>query len=397
MERKYIVLVSLGILVVYFLAPLVYIVFLNAYSLEVYTLFLEKGPFKWSEIYSVLSSVDREARVPLSILLTHVQEKYWRTAAEILSEAPPKYYADTVAVLLLVDVSEWKYVEEAIVLYKKGYMPYRPPSLSLKKEYVEPLAISGEEPVEDWKYIIYIFTYRLVCNKSSALEAAKYLCFYVHKYMTYDWNYWHRRSPRVLIKLKRGTCTNFSILYVAMCRSMGIPARLVRDNSITSATHAWSEVYIEGYGWIHADPSAGYFNYSQLYLEKWGYSFHLVKAFNPVKGWIDITPRYVPDYGIVEGKILLKNALVCGAEIRIYYPGNDRIPLFELKTNCSGSFSFTAAEGTYILKISYGNMFKTVIVKVKAKEKTLIEIDLSEKDLKCFTLQSRCLLIAVSS
>jgi len=396
-KRKYAILVGLVFFIAYVAAPLVFMIFLGMCSLEVYILFLEKGPFKWGEIYSVLSSVDREARVPLSILLAHVQEKYWRTAAEILSEASPKYYADTVAVLLLVNVSEWKYVEEAIVLYKKGYVPYKSPSFSLKKEYVEPLAISGEEPVEDWKYIVYIFTYRLVCNKSSVFEAAKYLCFYVHKYMTFDKNYWYRRSPRDLIKLRRGTCTNFSILYVAMCRSMGIPARLVRDNSITSATHAWSEVYVEGYGWIHADPSAGYFNYSQLYPEKWGYSFHLVKAFNPVKGWIDITPRYVLDYGIVEGKVLLKNTPVCGAEIRIYYLGNERIPLFELKTNCSGSFSFTAAEGTYILKISYGNMFKTVVVKVKAKETTLIEVDLSEKDLKCYTLKSHCLLIAVSS
>ena len=379
MRRKYVVLASLGILAVYFLAPLVYIVFLSTYSLEVYTLFLEKGPLKWSEIHSVLGSVDREARAPLSVLLAHVQERYWRAAAEILSKAPPKYYADTVTVLLLVGVGEWRHVEEAIVLYKKGYVPYRPPSPSLKEEYVEPLAISGEEPVEDWKYVIYIFTYRLVCNKSGVLEAAKYLCFYVHKYMTYDWNYWHRRSPRDLIKLKRGTCTNFSILYVAMCRSMGIPARLVRDNSITPATHAWSEVYIEGYGWIHADPSAGCFNYSQLYPERWGYPFHLVKAFNPVRGWIDVTPRYVPDYGVVEGRVLLRSAPVYGAEIRIYYPGNERVPLFDLKTSCSGSFSFTAAKGTYILKISYGSMFKAVVVKVKAGEKTLIEVDLSKK------------------
>ena len=63
-----------------------------------------------------------------------------------------------------------------------------------------------------------------------------------------------------------GTCNNFALLFVALCRAEGIPARTVNGLSffsgwlgdkfsIEEVSHAWAEFYLPDYGWVTADPS----------------------------------------------------------------------------------------------------------------------------------------------
>jgi transglutaminase-like putative cysteine protease len=55
-------------------------------------------------------------------------------------------------------------------------------------------------------------------------------------------------------------CGDYSALFVAMARSVGIPARPVvgfwADPS-SGDTHVWAEFYVEGVGWIPVDPTIG--------------------------------------------------------------------------------------------------------------------------------------------
>ena len=66
--------------------------------------------------------------------------------------------------------------------------------------------------------------------------------------------------------LKRGTgsCSEYTFVYIAMCRAVGLPARyagsiVVRndDASFDDVFHRWVEVFLPGYGWIPVDPSRG--------------------------------------------------------------------------------------------------------------------------------------------
>lgn len=66
--------------------------------------------------------------------------------------------------------------------------------------------------------------------------------------------------------LKRGTgsCSEYSFLYIALCRAAGLPARYeagvaVRgdDACMDDVYHRWVEVYLPNYGWIPVDPSRG--------------------------------------------------------------------------------------------------------------------------------------------
>lgn len=68
-----------------------------------------------------------------------------------------------------------------------------------------------------------------------------------------------------IIKKRRGVCQDFAHVAIAMCRSLGIPARYVsgyffdhtRNRSMrgSEASHAWIEVLINGHGWYGLDPT----------------------------------------------------------------------------------------------------------------------------------------------
>lgn len=63
------------------------------------------------------------------------------------------------------------------------------------------------------------------------------------------------------IELKKGDCTEYSDLFVALCRAKGIPARVVSGYTVgfgpTTKGHNWVEAYLNDYGWVPFDPTAG--------------------------------------------------------------------------------------------------------------------------------------------
>ncbi|MBN2216989.1 MAG: hypothetical protein JW719_06405 [Pirellulales bacterium] len=69
-------------------------------------------------------------------------------------------------------------------------------------------------------------------------------------------------APTVL-KRGSGSCSEFSFVYIALCRAAGLPARYVGsvvvrgdDASTDKVYHRWPEVFLPGYGWVPVDPSA---------------------------------------------------------------------------------------------------------------------------------------------
>jgi transglutaminase-like putative cysteine protease len=77
--------------------------------------------------------------------------------------------------------------------------------------------------------------------------------------MAGGWN----TAPTVLAR-GSGSCSEYSFVYIAMCRAAGLPARYVGSvvmrgdkTSMDDVFHRWVEVYFPGYGWIPVDPSGG--------------------------------------------------------------------------------------------------------------------------------------------
>ncbi len=67
-----------------------------------------------------------------------------------------------------------------------------------------------------------------------------------------------------------GVCGEFASLFIAMCRSVGIPARFVSGVAYTTDhrlpdnwnSHAWAEIHFPEYGWVPFDLTYGEFGYS---------------------------------------------------------------------------------------------------------------------------------------
>lgn len=69
-----------------------------------------------------------------------------------------------------------------------------------------------------------------------------------------------------ILQKRKGICTDYSILYIALCRAAGIPAKFVQGIPAFSILmeesrsipygHAWVEIKLPGYGWIPVDITA---------------------------------------------------------------------------------------------------------------------------------------------
>lgn len=85
-------------------------------------------------------------------------------------------------------------------------------------------------------------------------------------------------ASSVVLDQRSGVCDEMSNLFISMVRSLGIPARSVSGISYTSSelfdepwgSHAWTEVYFPGHGWVPFDPTynqLGYVDASHIKLD----------------------------------------------------------------------------------------------------------------------------------
>jgi transglutaminase-like putative cysteine protease len=70
-------------------------------------------------------------------------------------------------------------------------------------------------------------------------------------------------SPGVTWAEKSGSCRDFTVLFMEVCRAIGLAARFVSGyqegdpDSSDRHLHAWAEVYLPGAGWRGFDPTHG--------------------------------------------------------------------------------------------------------------------------------------------
>lgn len=69
----------------------------------------------------------------------------------------------------------------------------------------------------------------------------------------------------------KGTCSEYTNLFLAAMRSRGIPARMesgfsMGRDGVHYSFHAWAEFYLNGYGWIPADAQVGHVGIPDSYI-----------------------------------------------------------------------------------------------------------------------------------
>ena len=102
-------------------------------------------------------------------------------------------------------------------------------------------------------------------GKTQPLNKARAIYDYVFTTMKYDktGTGWGHGDVLYACDAKKGNCTDFHSLFIAMARSQGIPARFEigfplppdKHSAEIAGYHCWSDFYIDGKGWIPVDIS----------------------------------------------------------------------------------------------------------------------------------------------
>jgi hypothetical protein len=103
------------------------------------------------------------------------------------------------------------------------------------------------------------------------------------------------------LESRKGDCGQFSILFTALCRSIGIPARTVTYAWLDGGRHVFAEAFMPGFGWMPVDVSLG----QMLLPDGGGMSPEEVAAFMKARGAPLGDPRWffgnLPDGRLIIG------------------------------------------------------------------------------------------------
>lgn len=107
----------------------------------------------------------------------------------------------------------------------------------------------------------------------------KVMYSYMRKYFTIT------NIPEYAALNLKGDCGVQALLFITLCRSVGIPARWQSGLYVTPyyvGCHDWAQFYIEPYGWLFADPSFGGSAYRKGNEERWNFYFGNLDPFRMV-------------------------------------------------------------------------------------------------------------------
>ena len=108
---------------------------------------------------------------------------------------------------------------------------------------------------------------KMSVNESNSTRSnAKYIHSWIEKNISNDAYRSDVKGAEWAFKNRRGDCTEQALLYVALARAAGLPARVMGGYIVERSGrvfgkdyHNWAEVYVEG-KWLIADPFYGVFD-----------------------------------------------------------------------------------------------------------------------------------------
>jgi len=119
--------------------------------------------------------------------------------------------------------------------------------------------LESEQYIESSNLQIKTVAASLASGKSSPCEIVEAIYDYVIYNVTYAGYIADYRGALYALRNKKGDCTEFTALMVALCRAAGIPARALEGvtNEDDDEIHGWVEAYLPGLGWVPFDPTWG--------------------------------------------------------------------------------------------------------------------------------------------
>ncbi len=101
----------------------------------------------------------------------------------------------------------------------------------------------------------------ITAGKRSDIDKAMAIFAFVQQYMNYSDSHPQRNKGALsALQHRYGVCEDYAALFVALCRSSGIPARMIYGQSSIEGDgeffeHAWAEFFLLSHGWVPVEPT----------------------------------------------------------------------------------------------------------------------------------------------
>jgi len=147
------------------------------------------------------------------------------------------------------------------VLFQIGQVENYVKESEIYKTYTQP-----EDYIESDDPLIVKTAESIAGNETNPQIIALRIANFVMENLTYEIQPDERGAKWALIN-GRGDCSEYSYLFVALCRACGIPARVQagfvfhKINEELTDGHMWAEYYLENYGWVPVDLTWKYIDY----------------------------------------------------------------------------------------------------------------------------------------
>jgi transglutaminase-like putative cysteine protease len=168
-----------------------------------------------------------------------------------------------------------------MIIYAEWFYPQEFPSLNFSFDVKRSEIFLKNFPEEEGVLPVDVDTYLLPTNlaptdgivkeysdeitegRTTILEKATAIYDYLIEHGERDpnLNFCGEGDVCELLQLMKGKCIDFSSVFVALSRSVGVPAREIlgtrisKNGDITGAYHCMAEFYLPNYGWVPVDPS----------------------------------------------------------------------------------------------------------------------------------------------
>jgi len=225
-----------------------------------------KGSDQFEFVYRVkLPEIKGDARIWIPLAKTDA----FQTVAEEELNIPMKWekvhdrdYANDIAVIYPQPADSGKTVEIRYRVVRREKAPYSADSAEAAR-YLRPETLV---PINE---TFRTLAQKVTAGKTDDLERAKALYDHVMGRMRYDKSgtRWGRGDAVYACDARTGNCTDFHAYYIALARSIGIPARFAigatipadKNEGTIEGYHCWAEVLADG-SWVPVDISEAWKN-----------------------------------------------------------------------------------------------------------------------------------------
>ncbi|MFC2059280.1 DUF4129 domain-containing transglutaminase family protein, partial [Chloroflexota bacterium] len=206
-----------------------------------------------------------------------------------------------------------------------------------------------------------------------------------------------------LFEEKRGVCANFNSAFVVLCRSVGIPARLVGGYAITpqpgtqvvyaDQAHAWSEVQFEHLGWHTFDatgsssgplPTVTEITSINPIVQK-GYSFNIVGTVQTEDGSpvdaVSVEIFVNPEKDTEGGLLVGEGQTIQGFfEIEATIPQDTNVGEYHVLAHCLGNIRYLESWSDPTIKVCTDTLLNIDLPeRVKVEELLVLKGNLTEE------------------